>query len=228
MVRDIISTMFLAPSAGKCRVYAIDECQSLTPEAQSALLKPLEDTPGHVYFFLSTTDPQKLKKAIITRATVLVFKKLDEGGLIALVNRTLPQLPGVALDAEVIAKIAEAADGSARKAMVILHAVAGLKTKDEQLKTITSASDSTVTSFQLVQAVNRQGVTWGPLAGLLKEVETTGDEPESIRRAILGYARKVLLSSGSSHSAAVIDAFKYNYFDAGAAGLALDCYNLTH
>ena len=228
MVRDIIATMPLAPSGGKCKVYIIDECQLLTQEAQSSLLKPLEDTPAHVYIFLLTTDPQKLKKAILTRATVLVFKKLDEAGLVALVNRTLPSLPGVALDAEVVAKIAEAADGSARKAMVILHAVSGLKTKDEQLKTITSASDSTVTSFQLVQAVNRQGVTWGTLAGLLKEVETTGDEPESIRRAILGYARKVLLSSGSSHAADVINAFKYNYFESGAAGLAVDCYNLTH
>ena len=60
-IRELRSKVNLA-AAGPCRVWIIDECHQLTRDAQNAALKILEDTPSHVYFFLCTTDPQKLIK----------------------------------------------------------------------------------------------------------------------------------------------------------------------
>ena len=58
-VRDLISTIALA-SPGKRKVYIVDEVHQLTAEASIALLKTLEEPPGHVVFVLATTDPQKV------------------------------------------------------------------------------------------------------------------------------------------------------------------------
>jgi len=39
---------------GEAIVYILDEAQKFTNEMQNALLKPLEDTPEHVYFFFKS------------------------------------------------------------------------------------------------------------------------------------------------------------------------------
>jgi len=59
-IRDIQRRLTLSPLSGRCRVWAIDECHRLTTDAQSALLKILEDTPPTAYFMLATTEPNKL------------------------------------------------------------------------------------------------------------------------------------------------------------------------
>jgi len=52
---------------GQRRVILLDEPQGLTPQAQEAMLKPLEDPAGSTIWILSTTDPGKLKSTLIGR-----------------------------------------------------------------------------------------------------------------------------------------------------------------
>src|SRR5690606_3369465 len=61
-IRSMRQQVGAAPLGGDSRIWLIDEAHSMTADAQNAFLKLLEDTPRHVYFFLATTDPQKLKK----------------------------------------------------------------------------------------------------------------------------------------------------------------------
>ena len=49
----------------------------MTPAAQSAFLKILEDHPKSTYFFLCTTEPHKLLPAIASRCTPLELKLLN-------------------------------------------------------------------------------------------------------------------------------------------------------
>ena len=76
--RDILEQMQYMPSDGDALVWIFDECHKWTNDMQNAMLKPLEDTPDHVYFFLCTTDPQKLIKPLVTRCSVVAMKPLND------------------------------------------------------------------------------------------------------------------------------------------------------
>lgn len=223
MVRAVDQRKGLAPISGRCRVWLIDECHALTSDAQSALLKMLEDTPGHAYFMLATTHPQKLHSTIITRSTEIKFKGLGLECLRALVDRTAAAEGGT-LDEDVRDKLVEAADGSARKALVLLHAVIGIADPDEQRAAI-SAGDFRAASIDLARALFKYNATWGDVAPMLAALE---EDPEQVRHHVMGYARAILLKGGkgAARAAAVISEFRYNFFDSKAAGLALACWDL--
>lgn len=220
-IRQIRMVMGAAPVGGKSRVWLIDECGAWTRDAQQSVLKILEDTPRHVYFLLATTDPQKLLKTIITRCTEIKCKALSTAELSGLV-RSVTEQESVKLPDKVIDKIADVADGSARKALVVLHSVIGLAGEEDQLLAIEKA-DFKRQSIELCRALIN-GDNWGKISGILLGLE---DEAETVRRAVLGYARAVLLKGGpkSQRAADIISKFQFNLFDAGAAGLALMCWD---
>ena len=66
-VRDLIENAQYMPSRGRTKVYLIDEVHMLSKSAFNALLKTLEEPPGHVKFLLATTDPQKLPVTVLSR-----------------------------------------------------------------------------------------------------------------------------------------------------------------
>lgn len=66
-IRDIREKVKYPPTMGRYKVYIIDEVHMLTKEAFNALLKTLEEPPGHVVFILATTEPNKLPMTILSR-----------------------------------------------------------------------------------------------------------------------------------------------------------------
>jgi DNA polymerase-3 subunit gamma/tau len=223
-IRDISKTMSASPLRGPCRVFMIDECQALTTDAQNSFLKPLEDTPKHVYFMLCTTDPQKLKGTIKTRVTEIACNPLTVADLKTVVKSVLEKEKATLQD-DVIAKIAEASEGSARKALVILHAVIGLKDHDEQLKAIVTSTDETSNGYLLARALFGKA-SGGEVAEILRKLQEAGEDAETARWTVLGYARSVLLKSSlkNDHAAKVINEFRDNFYDSKHAGLAIACY----
>ena len=135
MVRNIQKRVGLSPISGECRIWLIDEAHQMTGEAQGAFLKLLEDTPSHVHFMLATTDPQKLKKTIITRATEIKTRLLIPSESQKLLMDVLAK-EGASVDEEVSDKLIDIADGSARKLLVLLHQVIGIEDDDERLEAL--------------------------------------------------------------------------------------------
>ncbi len=66
-IRELRDNVQYAPAHCKYKVYIIDEAHMLTLESFNALLKTLEEPPGHVKFILATTDPHKVPRTIISR-----------------------------------------------------------------------------------------------------------------------------------------------------------------
>jgi DNA polymerase-3 subunit gamma/tau len=77
-VREVIENAQYMPSRGRVKVYLIDEVHMLSKAAFNALLKTLEEPPGHVKFLLATTDPQKLPVTVLSRCLQFNLKRLDE------------------------------------------------------------------------------------------------------------------------------------------------------
>jgi DNA polymerase-3 subunit gamma/tau len=221
-VRDIRRISSMAPLTGGCRMWVIDEAHKLTNDAQNALLKLLEDTPSHVYLVLATTEPERLLKTIHTRCTELVFKPMSVSALEQLLDRVC-KAEGIKLEDEVRDELISIAEGSARKALVFLQQVATVKGVDARLAALVRSQDNQAEAIQLARLLFKQGVAWTEVAKVLKSLT---EEPESVRRLILGYARSVILGGGkAAHRAfVIIDIFSRNFYDSQHAGLAAACW----
>ena len=225
-VRDIQQRMMLAPMAGDCRVWFIDECHRLTNDSQSALLETLEDTPSHVYFMLATTDPGKVIKTVRGRCTEVVLKMIGPEDLEKLVRSVLiaekRELSKLA-----VSKLAEVAEGSARKALVLLHQILDLPGDKERLAVL-ERGDRARTAYELARLlVWDRGVTWAKVAEVIAGLED--DDWEGLRRLVLSCATKdALKPSGSGRAIAVIEAFSYAWYDTGRAGLVRACHDVVN
>lgn len=221
-IRDIKNHMGLAALYGKCRIYCLDEAHRATPDGQSMLLKMLEDTPRHVYFFLATTDPQKLLKTIITRCTEVKFAALSKASLEKLVGNVLTK-EGEKLSDDVMEHLVDVADGSGRKALVLLHQILGLDSDEEKIAAVEKA-DAQRQAKELCQMLLR-GAKWGELAKLVRDLD---EDPENLRRAVLGYASAVLLNGKASNRAyLILTVFSDSFFYTGKPGLVKACYEVS-
>lgn len=222
-IREIQGRMMMSPFGGEARIWLLDEVHMCLGPSQNAMLKMLEDTPSHVYFILATTDPRKLLPTIRTRCTEIKFKSLSESDLNGLIARVV-KAEGTKVTQEVADRIVEAAEGSARKALVLLEACLSAEGEDAQLELIQS-SDSRAQGIELCRALMNPRCRFADIAKIIKAID---EEPESVRRMVLGYFTTVMLSGKSVERCAhVLRSFQYNLYDSGRAGLALACYEAT-
>ncbi|HEX9547394.1 MAG TPA: DNA polymerase III subunit gamma/tau, partial [Acidimicrobiales bacterium] len=121
-MRDLLSRVALG-TRGRWKVYIIDEVHQLTADAASALLKTLEEPPGHVVFVLATTDPQKVLPTIRSRTIHFEFRLLGSDALGGLV-REINDKAGLGLAPEAIDQVVRRGHGSARDALTVLDQVA--------------------------------------------------------------------------------------------------------
>lgn len=222
-VRSIRTQMKTYPMKGNFKVYLIDEVHKLTSDAQEAFLKLWEDTPDHVYFILATTDPAKLKKTVLTRCTEIKVQLLNDKDMRRLVSQIAEgESDGAAMHEEVLDAVVEAAEGSARKALVILEQVLNCDTEEEQLKAV-SASAHKEEAINLARTLFNPRATFADAAKILANLE---DEPENVRYLVLGYANSILLKGGAltKKAAKIIEIFSFNTYDSKKAGLSLYCY----
>lgn len=225
MVRDIRDRIQLAPMGGESRIWLIDECARMTADAQNAFLKLLEDTPLHVYFFLATTDPRKLLGTIRTRATEIRVSPLGDGEMERLVRNVISK-EGSEMPDAVVEKIVEVSGGSPRKALVWLNQVIGLDGEERQMSTV-CAPDTDAEAIAVARALIKPRIGWSDMAKVLKDLK---EDPEGVRRLVLGYMNTVVLGGGDAVERAVgiMEAFQDDLYSTGKAGLTLACYNAIH
>ena len=222
MVRDISNKMKMAPLGGQSRIWMIDEAHQLSKDAQNAFLKILEDTPSHVYFFLATTDPQKLIKTVRTRCTDIPLTSLKPSEITELVEGIASQ-ENINLASEVSLQISVVAEGSPRKALVLLDSISHVP-EDQQLDLVLAA-DVERQAIEIARTLIKPRAKWSDVAKLLKEVK---EDPESIRWMILGYANTIMLGGGklTPKAALIIEVFSENFYDSKKAGLTAACYEV--
>ncbi len=121
-MRDLVAHAALG-TPGRWKVYIVDEVHMLSTAASNALLKTLEEPPGHVVFVLATTDPQKVLPTIRSRTQHFEFRLLAPdvlAGLLGDVSRSA----GLELGEDAIEAAVRRGRGSARDALSALDQVA--------------------------------------------------------------------------------------------------------
>ncbi len=118
-VRDVIENAQYSPARGRFKVYLIDEVHMLSKPAFNALLKTLEEPPPHVKFLLATTDPQKLPVTVLSRCLKFNLKRLLPAQITGQMRHIL-DAEGIVFEADALAELARAADGSLRDGLSLL------------------------------------------------------------------------------------------------------------
>jgi len=104
-----------SPLGQGSKVFIIDELHQMTQQAQSAMLKVIEEPPPKIHFFLCTTEPSKLLPQIRSRCTHLELKLLTEVDTIDMLSFVFEGQ----LTEELMAVIHKKSGGHARDAVKI-------------------------------------------------------------------------------------------------------------
>jgi DNA polymerase-3 subunit gamma/tau len=118
-IRDLRDRVNYAPLELKRKVYIIDEVHMITGPAWNALLKTLEEPPGHVIFCLCTTEANKVPITILSRCIRFDFQRLPFNELASHLE-SIARTEGFTLEQGCGLKLAQLAEGSARDAISLL------------------------------------------------------------------------------------------------------------
>ena len=135
-IREIIEAVRFRPMQARTRVFILDEVHMLSKPAFNALLKTLEEPPGHVKFIFATTEIRKVPVTVLSRCQRFDLRRISVAELSGHYG-AITEKEGKTIDGEALGLIARAADGSARDGLSLLdQAIA--QTPDGEI--ITAAS----------------------------------------------------------------------------------------
>ncbi|NBU78637.1 MAG: DNA polymerase III subunit gamma/tau, partial [Sphingomonadaceae bacterium] len=118
-IREIIDAVRYASVSARFKIYIIDEVHMLSKAAFNGLLKTLEEPPPHVKFLFATTEIQKVPVTVLSRCQRFDLRRIA-ADLLAQHFGKVCEAEGVTADAEALALIARAAEGSVRDGLSIL------------------------------------------------------------------------------------------------------------
>lgn len=176
--------------SGKNIAFLLDECHKLTNDAQNALLKLLEEPPEHIYFFLCTTEPNKLLQTVRSRCCNFILLRISARELYPYLI-DISKKEGNEISKKVARRICESSDGHVRDALKILQKVLQIDFDEEkQLKLAGEKIGDKAEIIDLCRALLNDG--WNDCRDILNKLRD--ENPESIRKVILAYMEKVMLN----------------------------------
>jgi DNA polymerase-3 subunit gamma/tau len=118
-IRDILESVRYAPVEARYKVYVLDEVHMLSNQAFNALLKTLEEPPPHAKFIFATTEIRKVPVTILSRCQRFDLRRVEPEILVEHLAR-IADKEGMKVEADALALIARAAEGSVRDGLSLL------------------------------------------------------------------------------------------------------------
>ena len=118
-IRDILESVRYAPVEARYKVYVLDEVHMLSNQAFNALLKTLEEPPPHAKFIFATTEIRKVPVTILSRCQRFDLRRVEPEILVEHLGRVADR-EGMKVEADALALIARAAEGSVRDGLSLL------------------------------------------------------------------------------------------------------------
>ncbi len=143
-VRAMTDAVQYASVSARYKIYIIDEVHMMSKPAFNALLKTLEEPPPHVKFLFATTEADKLPVTVLSRCQRFDLRRIA-APMLAVHLAGICKSEAVEAEAEALAMIAAAAEGSVRDGLSILdQAIA-----HSDLGTADRGGDGRVTAAQV-------------------------------------------------------------------------------
>lgn len=124
-IRDLRSNIVYRPARSRFKIYIIDEVHMLSTGAFNALLKTLEEPPGHVKFIMATTESQKVPATIQSRCLRFDFRSIPAEKIAQHFEWILKQ-EQIEVDPAVVRRVARLANGSMRDGLSLLDQLLSL------------------------------------------------------------------------------------------------------
>jgi DNA polymerase-3 subunit gamma/tau len=216
-MRDLLDNAQYAPTAGRFKVYIIDEVHMLSKSAFNAMLKTLEEPPAHVKFILATTDPQKVPVTVLSRCLQFNLRQMAGTSITGHLQNILTQ-ENISFEPTALHLISRAAAGSMRDALSLTDqaiAYGGQTVNESEVRAMLGAIDQSYL-YQLLdallandgnslisqaKAMEERSISFdaalNDLAQLLHQVAVAQTVPESVandlpeREALLNLAQKI-------------------------------------
>jgi DNA polymerase-3 subunit gamma/tau len=190
-IRDLTDGVRYLPMQARYKVYILDEVHMLSKPAFNALLKTLEEPPAHVKFIFATTEIGAVPVTVLSRCQRFDLRRVGAEELIAHFSR-IAVAEQAKVEAEAMALIARAAEGSVRDGLSLLdQAIAhgAGEVSAEQVRDMLGLADRArvVDLFELAMK--------GDIAAALQslgEQYRSGADPSAVLQALLEFTHWVL------------------------------------
>lgn len=204
-IREIIDNARYLPSSARFKIYVIDEVHMLSQGAFNALLKTLEEPPGHVKFILATTDVHKVPVTVKSRCQRYDFRRIALSRIAERLSFILAD-EGLEHDPSALTLVAREAEGSMRDAQSLLEQVlafAGARPLDAQLvREALGVVDSALVDRARVALFERRP---GDLIELVGDVHARGLDLSRFIGAIIEHVRDLLAARWLDEPKSVLD-----------------------
>lgn len=222
-VRALSSRMHYSPMEGAVKVYLLDEAHKITPDAQTALLKTLEEPPSHVYFILATTNPEKLEKPLKDRCTVFNVSPLKDEEIEELLESILTKEDKNISDS-IFNSIVDKSNGCARLAIQELEKVIDFPFDEENI-IVEEHLIVEKKAIDLCRCLVNKKSEWSDIVEILTNLQ---DSYEGCRRTVLNYCNSIMLKNTKdlTYYYLIMDCFRHPFENTNKAGLTLACYEV--
>lgn len=199
-IRSLCQYMPLMPLHLKKKVFILDEAHQLTNDAQSSLLKELEEAPEHVFIILCSTHPSKIIPTVKNRCQTFKFPSLKKQDMVKLLEE-VATFEGHDFTQDVYNLIADLSSGSPRNGLVKLQQAIQLGSSNkrdiEALLAGSEEDDDNV--MQLCFAIIGGNKRWSDITNIFDSCKHLG--APAIGMIVAGYLRNQLLKAANQDTA---------------------------
>src|SRR3954468_7047934 len=192
-MRELRENVRYQPARDKYKIFIIDEAHQITSEAFNALLKTIEEPPPWAVFVLCTTEAHKIPATIASRCQHFSFRSVDFEDLTARMAWICKE-EGIEADAEALAILAQAGEGSVRDSLSALDqaiACCGAKLNAVEVRALLGAfslESLEKVSQALVESDSRR------MLEVVDELERNGQNLQHFSRELSRYFRNLLVT----------------------------------
>lgn len=198
-VREIRENAKYLPQRDRHKIYIIDEVHMLTTAAFNALLKTLEEPPGHVKFIFATTEPHKLPDTILSRCQRHNFRRVSTLAMLQRLKE-ICTAEQVALSESALMMVVRQSDGGMRDALSLLDQIVsacGDTPTDEAVADAIGAIDRTVV-LGFVQALVRKDAAL--VLGQVERLFNQGVDFKRLAEDIAWMLRHLFVTQATGHA----------------------------